>query len=258
MPALYRRNKGLKSPKMQKSAGEMVLMPEQVQQILDTINASDVSHEIKRRDHALIYLASKLGLRCGEVVLLSREHFEEIAREIANIPTLKQTHRVAVTCPHCLKQSRVAERRIGRTAICYKCHGSFTIEAPRDYEYNGTEPALKSPPLIEDDVIRYIQNYIAQMPAKNQYLFQSKRGSHLSIPQARAIFNFWLTESGLPSIYSFHALRHGRGAHVWEATKDLQAVREMLRQKSLGAAEKYIHWSPSGRNDLRRKLGGAR
>ncbi len=256
MSNLYRRNKGLKGPKVQKSRREMVLNVEQVQQLLDTISNSE--HPFKVRDHAIIYLAFKFGLRCGEVGLLKRSHFAEIAREIANIPTLKQSERIVAVCTHCHKQSRVAMNRAGKSTVCYKCHQVFTIQgtAGRTVAHN---PPEKAPPIVEEDTIDYVLNFLQTIPAEQEYLFPSMRNGHLSVSHTRSIFNFWLTESGLPPILSFHSLRHGRGAHVYSATDgNLQAVKEMLRQKTLSSAEQYIHLTPSSLDDVRRRLGGTR
>lgn len=257
MSNLYRRNKGLKAPKMQKARREMVLHGDQVQQILDTIAASDNPN--KDRDHAIIFLAFRFGLRCGEVGLLKRSHFEYIGREIANIPTLKQGVRMPVVCPHCSKQKRIAPKNIGKATVCHRCHQIFTIQGPgaaRPVENN--PPPELAPPIIEEETIEYVLNYLRKLPEDQEYLFPSPRNGHLSVSHTRSIFNFWLTESGLPAIYSFHSLRHGRGAAVYAATENLQAVKEMLRQKTLSAAEKYIQLTPSGLDDVRRKLGGNR
>ena len=125
MSNLYRRNKGLPAARMQKSRREMVLSYDQVDQLLRTIANSE--HPNRVRDHAIVFLAYRFGLRCGEVGLLTRDNLKFIAREIANIPTLKQTERVVVHCPHCNRQSRVAARRAGKKTVCYKCYSAYTI-----------------------------------------------------------------------------------------------------------------------------------
>jgi site-specific recombinase XerC len=70
----------------------------------------------------------------------------------------------------------------------------------------------------------------------------------------RRIFGHWAIEANIDPIYSFHALRHGRGVMVWEATKDIEAVRSALRQKTATAALIYTRLSPKLREQYREQL----
>jgi hypothetical protein len=55
-------------------------------------------------------------------------------------------------------------------------------------------------------------------------------------------------------VYSWHALRHGRGIYIWERFKDLVKVKDALGQKSLSAAEWYVNLSPAQREDALKVL----
>ena len=247
----YTRDKGLGQTKPAKLDTQLFLTVMQVEKILHAVTISNARH--KRRDHAMIYLGLMLGLRCGEVVLLERKNLRNLGMGVVGIPTLKAQPRAPWTCPKCHRRRTVSATRIGEQFTCSSCGGVGKVSKPRGRKISD-EPPEKSPPFVETDVIEYLEHYLTKMRDDQTWLFESRPGRHISTSMVRRIFGHWAMEANIDPIYSFHALRHGRGVMVWEATKDLEAVRSALRQKTATAALIYTRLSPKLREQYREQL----
>jgi len=251
----YIRKKGYKkgNTKVKKIDPEKFLSAEQVAQILDAVVRSDEPN--KRRDHAAIYLGYHFGLRVGEACLLERDTFRHIDRGIAHIRTLKNIERIPYYChnPECNRRRRVAAYRAGSEFPCAHCGTVNKVPVP--HRVIDKNPPEKEPPIIESQVCDYVKDYLDNVMRPNQrWLFESSPSVHMSSRQLSRVFNTYLELAGLPSIYSWHALRHGRGVLIWERFQDPVMVRDMLRQKSISSAEIYMHMSPQRIEEARQKL----
>jgi integrase len=76
----------------------------------------------------------------------------------------------------------------------------------------------------------------------------------MSVGALRQNFNHYLVSSGLPPVYSFHALRHGWGVVIGEIRRDPVHVRDMLRHKSVRTSEIYVHMGPQAKQEYQSAL----
>lgn len=247
----YLTKKGFAESKPKKVGDEIFLTVAQVHRILDAVEASGHTNSI--RDHALIYLGFYLGLRCGEVVMLNRNSMRDLNRDIIHIRTLKCEPRIPCQCEKCGRRFRVAAKRIGKRFPCPNCRKRHRVQEPPGRPIRGNPPEI-IPTVIESPVIEYCRKYIKALPHDQEWLFTSQFQRRMSTGMARCVFNTYASLAGIDSIYSWHALRHGRGVMLWEASKDLELVRSGLRQKSISTAQIYTHLSPASRKQYADKL----
>jgi len=247
----YVRNKNLSEPHPEKLWSERCLTPEQVSHVLEKVKKS--KHKNARRDHCAIFLGYHLGLRAGEAAILERECFRQIEDGTVLIRTLKSVPRIAMNCGQCSRRSRVSAHKSGKTHYCTQCgHGTKVPETETDFV-----PPEKSPPVVETHALNYIRDYLEWLPRAQRWLFEGQPGYHLSTRMLNYIFGTYAKKAGLSAKSSWHALRHARGSFIWERFKDQVLVRDTLRQKSLSAAEIYMHMSQSKRDEYRRVLDDA-
>jgi site-specific recombinase XerD len=97
---LYLVSKGLGRGHPAKSDTERVLTEKQWRLVLQAAGDSKTNNpRFWHRDYAMLYLGYMLGMRIGEVVQLSRDHFRDLERlDVAYLPTLKQSGRILVVC----------------------------------------------------------------------------------------------------------------------------------------------------------------
>jgi len=57
---------------------------------------------------------------------------------------------------------------------------------------------------------------------------------------------------------TWHSIRHSVGTYVYNQTKDLGFVAEILRHKTLEAARKYSHPTPEAKREVIEEIGGGR
>jgi integrase/recombinase XerC len=69
----------------------------------------------------------------------------------------------------------------------------------------------------------------------------SERLFPLSTRSAQRVFKLYARLAGLRPEYSIHSLRHFRGVHLYEKTKNLLVVKETLRHASIRSSEVYMH-----------------
>jgi len=235
--------------KIQKTDRQKFLTVEDVQRILDEVEKQQKAKW--RRDHCSIFCGFYFGLRVGEAAILERESFRALEDQ-AFIRTLKQLPRVPVQCV-CGRRWRASAKKIGNEVECPRCSNTVEVAGnPADYD---TTPPEKSPPVVETKVVDYLREYLDKyMQPDQRWLFEGWKGEHISTRTLENIFSHYVLTAGLDPAYSYHALRHGRGVLLWERFQDQVLLRDMLRQKTLSAAEWYMHLSPARKRKILDKL----
>ena len=72
------------------------------------------------------------------------------------------------------------------------------------------------------------------------YLFIAPSGKHIAKNHLGACMTALLRAHGSGNIGSTHALRHSFASHMYNKTKDIRSVQEMLGHKSLASTQVYI------------------
>jgi integrase len=247
---VYHQTKGLGETSPHKGQREKYLLPEQVAQIIRAIDEDENTLDaLKARDRAIIYFGFHLGLRVGEVGLLTKHNFRTLDEGAAMIPTLKKSPRIAVTCKDCSRRFRVAVVRIGSEYPCPRCSKPIQIEGTKVQKKLSSTPEYEIP-IPEATVRQFIKDYLESLPEGQDHLFISRPDSddyeHSPLVEGSVsrIFGSWIIKAGLSNKYSFHSLRHGRGVQLYDATKDLKFVQTCLRHDNTATSEIYVHLSP--------------
>ncbi len=249
--SIYQSKKGFSQPKPEKTKRQKFLTGERVKQLLDTIVTD--STRFMRRDHCAVFLGYHFGLRISETAMLERNTFRDIIDAVAHIRTLKQGERIQYTCQSCSRRSRVAIDRAGKEWRC-RC-GVAGIVPASAAKNKSTLPPEKEPPVVERHVVEYLARYIKNVMLPDQrWLFETRPGKHIAAETLRKIFAHYIMKTGLDPMYSWHALRHGRGVALWERFQDGVLVRDMLRQRSIASTEQYLHLSPRRSSELQTAL----
>jgi integrase/recombinase XerC len=76
-------------------------------------------------------------------------------------------------------------------------------------------------------------------------LFVSRFARRLSVRQARRVFTEWQEKAGLERRFTYHAARHSACTSLYDATKDIRAVQEFARHRSIATTQMYTHISRS-------------
>jgi hypothetical protein len=166
------------------------------------------------------------------------------------IKTLKVTPKILHHCAACNTEFRLSMRRSGTKFTC-NC-GATAMLARNPAGRGKTEPPEGSPPVVEPHVREYVVEYIKTLPKAQETLFLTRRGLPVSKQFCQCVFSTYLDLSGLPQIYAWHSLRHGRGVQLWERFHDLILIQKMLRHTNDQSAHIYAGISPStlsGYND---------
>jgi integrase len=244
MPSGQPGGKGLGEKKVRRANREKFMTLEEFQTLLRKV--AELRRARWRRDHCAIFCGFFFGLRISETVLINRETFRDLEHGEVHIRTKKQGMRVRYTCPDCKRRYRVAAARAGQMQTCGHCGAQGKIRLPQGVTKADAAPPECSPPVVETVVHDYVRNYLDNvMRPEQEWLFESAPGKRLARDYLRQIFNRYSMAAGLNPKYSWHCLRHGRGVMIMDQFDDLVMVRDSLRQKSLGAAEFYIHLSPA-------------
>jgi len=80
-------------------------------------------------------------------------------------------------------------------------------------------------------------------PQRPTPLFRNKHGGPLTARSIERLMKQALTQAGLPSAYSPHALRHSFATHLLDAGADMRCVQELLGHASLSTTQIYTHVS---------------
>lgn len=245
-----------------KTMEERFLTFEQVQQVLDAaVESKNQFNQNWYRDYAAIFMGYSFGLRIGEVRLLERRHFSELAsKQVAHLPTLKQRERIPVVCAgtlsdgrRCGKRVRVSVTHAGGEWPCPRCGHLNKVEQPK--RAISLLVPEKDPPIIETQTIEFVLDYMENyMRPEQRYFFPNNKGLPMSERHMARIFQTHTIAAGFSPKYSFHALRHGRGSRIWNLFKDRVMVRDSLRQKSTAMADVYSHMDPDEIKRAKRAL----
>lgn len=213
-----------------------------------------------RRDYAALMLGFYLGLRVSEAAAIERAWFRHINSEEVYVRRSKSVPRISFTCSKCNRKARVSATKINTEHQCGRCGAKQRVVCTKEIDMR---PPEKLAPVVERWVLDHVKNYMSTYMRGNQrWFFEGNYNDHtpledippICVSQLERIFSSYCKNAGLDSLYSWHALRHGRGVMIWERFHDLVMVRDMLGQKSLSSAEIYIQMSPSTRQQALDKL----
>lgn len=85
------------------------------------------------------------------------------------------------------------------------------------------------------------RNTTLSKPGEEDYLFLSRRGTHLSRIMIFHIIKELTQISGIQKEISPHTLRHSFATHLLEGGANLRAIQEMLGHESIATTEIYTH-----------------
>jgi integrase len=243
-------------PKISKADREKFFTRDQVKILLDQIKAQ--GNPKWKRDHAAVFITFHLGLRAGETVLLRREHFRDLEKDLVYVPTLKRAQRIVFSCPSCGRKTVFGSGKGGKRVTCPKCAKKHLFRKQRDRKKGDSSlgrniPEI-SPPVIPRALREYLRTYLGDLPPEQIWLFEGRPGRKMTVGALRQNFNHYLVSSGLPPVYSFHALRHGWGVVIGEIRRDPVHVRDMLRHKSVRTSEIYVHMGPQAKREYQSAL----
>jgi len=251
----YKVVKGVGSRKVRRADREKYMTLPELEVLLKKV--AETRHPKWRRDHAAIFCGFFLGLRVSEAVLLTRDALRDLAFGQLHIRTTKQGLRVVFVCAGCKRRFRVAAHRSGEEQECGHCGTKGIIRLPRGTPKDRIGPPEKSPPVVEQAVQDYLTRYVREaMRPEQNWLFEAAPGKPMTKNHLRNIFNSYIMLAGLNPKYSWHTLRHGRGVLLADQFDDIIMVRDSLRQRSVSAAEFYMHLSPRKQAKYRDALDG--
>jgi len=231
---------------------EKFLTLEEVYAILHAIEK--YKEERWRRDHAMVFFGFYLGLRVSECSILERDCFKDLkSRGVVYVTRLKRMKRIDWICsnPDCRKKLRVSAKRIGKNQTCPKCETITAITSDEDIP---EDREMQTIPFVETHVAEYAHEYLDRMRPDQRYLIESYPGTPCSSRMIRYCFKHYARLAGLSPVISYHALRHGRGAQLYDLFQDQLQVKEMLGHASLHSSEFYMHLTPQKIKDRRAKL----
>lgn len=205
------------------------------------------------RDYVIIYLACQLGLRRAEVALLCRDNFRDMDHDVIHLPTVKKSEKIQVQCSNgsCTRKIRVKSSRAGKLVRCPKC--GIEIQVP-DKVGLRTGPIEMPMDLVAEEDIGVIQQYLETMRDDQTWLFEGRKGYHISAGYINKIFNTYANMAGCDAKLSFHSLRHNRGVRLYGLYRDPVTVRDGLRHSGLSAANFYANIDPDRKREIRQGL----
>lgn len=104
-----------------------------------------------------------------------------------------------------------------------------------------------------DEITLYMPQRMGQeaKPGHDDYLFLSRRGTHLSRIMIFHLIKEWAARAGITKTVSPHTLRHSFATHLLEGGANLRAIQMMLGHESIDTTEIYAHLD---RNQLRSEI----
>lgn len=91
----------------------------------------------------------------------------------------------------------------------------------------------------------------------SDHIWLNREGNPYNSKNLNSLVNTLMEEAGISQHgrkLNWSSFRHSVGTYVFEETRTLRMVAEMLRQKSTGAAEHYVHPTPESKRELAEKL----
>jgi site-specific recombinase XerD len=98
---------------------------------------------------------------------------------------------------------------------------------------------------ISRDLMKHLSNFLEWKRTMNEpidedaFLLISSHGKSYSTRALQYAFKTSIKESGLPSYYSIHSLRHSYGTYLYQKTKDLRLVQKQLGHSSIATTTIY-------------------
>ncbi len=168
-----------------------------------------------RRDHFLIYLLGRTGLRCSEALALRVKDLHlDTDPPYLDVLTLKRRKPV--------HDQVVIEQR--------------TVRQARRY-VNAVLPKLLH------RVARYGADPLFPIPIR-RCCEAGPVTKAMGSRNARRIFDVYRRRAKLPAWVTLHSLRHYRGSELLRASKDLRWVQQQLRHRFISSTQRYLHVDP--------------
>jgi len=98
---------------------------------------------------------------------------------------------------------------------------------------------------ISRDLMKHLSSFLEWKRTMNEpidkddFLLMSSHGKSYSTRALQYAFKVSIKESGLPSYYSIHSLRHSYGTYLYQKTKDLRLVQKQLGHSSIATTTIY-------------------
>jgi integrase len=183
---------------------------------------------------------------------MEREWFRDLDRGVIYVRRLKRLPRIPWLCAECGKRVKVSHTKIGKEHECPRC--GFKKDVVHRGTKIDTNPPETIPPIVEDQVQDYIRSYLKKMRPDQRWLIEGFKGKQISTRCIRIVWDTYAGRAGISAKTSFHALRHGRGAQLWDEFKDQKLVQDMLGHANISASAFYIHNNPKIIESRKRQL----
>ncbi len=85
------------------------------------------------------------------------------------------------------------------------------------------------------------RNNVQVRKGEEDYVFLSRRGTHLTREMVFMLVKKWAKEAGVEKTISPHTFRHSFATHLINGGADLRAVQQMLGHESITTTEIYTH-----------------
>lgn len=95
--------------------------------------------------------------------------------------------------------------------------------------------------MLSRKVITLLEEYRREHIIRDWIFAGQKRGAHLSVRTAQAVFEQAVERCGIKKHVSIHSLRHAFATHLLEDGVDLRYIQELLGHKSSKTTEIYTH-----------------
>ena len=249
----YLNSKGIGRGHPEKVDAERVCSDDDFVAILKACEDTKTVNPKWFRDYVAIYLACQLGLRRAEACLLKKEHFRDLDHSVIYVPTVKKSEKISVQCnaPGCGRKIRVKSSRAGKESRCPKCGQMSVIPVRLGLKTGPVEIPLD---IITEDDVGVIEAYLESMRPDQEWLFEGRKGYHVSTGYLNKIFNTYANLAGCDPKLSFHSLRHNRGMRVYSLFQDVVLTRDALRHSDVSATNFYARIDPERKKKVKEGL----
>lgn len=99
-----------------------------------------------------------------------------------------------------------------------------------------------------------LESYLILRNDENPYVFDSARGSHLTIKTIQTIVESAAKTAGIAKNVHPHTFRHSYATHLLENGTDIRIIQKLLGHSSLRTTEMYTHVSAAAIKNVRSPL----